>query len=167
MNFPLGLNLIHWNKYVKSSASESIRNAYFNVEWLSRFSRQPRQELLLWSNFRTVSIQTPNFCINYYKVYCKYFNSESIFALLILVCLELRSACESIEPVLIVWLGLPSNLVWLMKSLASELGLTIQMKPLVASWCICRKIKKRIPGKKLAVLLQPRQNKKACLSCQA
>ena len=30
--FPLGPNLIHWIKYMKSSASESIRKACFNFE---------------------------------------------------------------------------------------------------------------------------------------
>ena len=36
-------NQIHWLKYMKSSASESIRNAYFNLERLNRSSRLPRQ----------------------------------------------------------------------------------------------------------------------------
>ena len=47
----------------------------------------------------------------------------SIFRILNLVELQLRSASESIQPVLIIWVGLDSNLVRLMKRLASEPGL--------------------------------------------
>ena len=38
-------NLIHWIKCMKSSAPESIRNAYFNLERLSRSSRLARREV--------------------------------------------------------------------------------------------------------------------------
>ena len=48
----------------------------------------------------------------------------SIFRLLNLVRLQLRSASESIQPVLIIWVGLNSNEVRLMKSSASEPGLS-------------------------------------------
>ena len=50
-------NLIHWNKYMKSSASESIRNACFNLERLRRSFRparpriSPLGEWLLWNGF--------------------------------------------------------------------------------------------------------------------
>ena len=48
-------NLIHWIKYMKSSASESIRNACFNLERLSRSFRLawPRISPLerLWNSF--------------------------------------------------------------------------------------------------------------------
>ena len=47
----------------------------------------------------------------------------SIFRVLNLVQLQLRSASESIQPVLIIWAGLNSNQVRLMKSSASEPGL--------------------------------------------
>ena len=40
-----------------------------------------------------------------------------------LLRLELRAASESSQAVQIVWVGLNSNLVWLMKSSASEPGL--------------------------------------------
>ena len=38
-------NLIYWIKYMKSSASESIRNACFNLERLSRSFRLARPEI--------------------------------------------------------------------------------------------------------------------------
>ena len=48
-------NLIHWNKYMKSSASESIRNAYFNLERLRRSFRPTRSGISplewLWNGF--------------------------------------------------------------------------------------------------------------------
>ena len=47
----------------------------------------------------------------------------SIFRVVKLVELQLRSASESIQPVLIIWVGLTSNWVRLMKSSASEPGL--------------------------------------------
>ena len=51
----------------------------------------------------------------------------SIFRLLNLVQLQLRSASESIQPVFIIWVGLNSNEVWLMKSSASEKGLSFSV----------------------------------------
>ena len=48
-------NLIHCIKYMKSSASESIRNACFDLEQLSG------TEFRLWSVFETALIQRPNF----------------------------------------------------------------------------------------------------------
>ena len=47
----------------------------------------------------------------------------SIFPLLNLLRLELRSASESIQPNEIIWIGLNSN--QLMKGSASELGLRV------------------------------------------
>ena len=63
--------LIHWIKYMKSSASESIRNACFNSERLSR-------------SFRSVWPKWAFFAFD-------------------LVQLQIRSASESIQPVLIIW----------------------------------------------------------------
>ena len=54
----------------------------------------------------------------------------SIFLLLNLVRLELRSASEPIQPVQKIWIVLNSNLVRLMKSTASEPGLRLYLKPL-------------------------------------
>ena len=51
----------------------------------------------------------------------------SIFRLLNLVQLQLRSASESIQPVFIIWVGLNSNEVRLMKSSASEKGLSFSV----------------------------------------
>ena len=48
----------------------------------------------------------------------------SFFLLLNLVRLELRAASKSIQAVQIVRVGRNSNYVWLMKSSASELGLS-------------------------------------------
>ena len=48
-------NLTHWIKHVKSSTSKSIRNAYFNLEQLSRSSRLPQPGIStveqLWNSF--------------------------------------------------------------------------------------------------------------------
>ena len=48
-------NLIHWIKYMKSLASESIRNAYFNWERLSHSFCLAQPEILplerLWNDF--------------------------------------------------------------------------------------------------------------------
>ena len=50
-------NLIHWIKYMKSSASESIRNACLKMERLSRsFRLTPAGNLTLWSDFGTALI---------------------------------------------------------------------------------------------------------------
>ena len=51
----------------------------------------------------------------------------SIFRVLNLVQLQLRSASESVQPVLIIWVGLDSNQVRFLKSLASEPGLSLQL----------------------------------------
>ena len=75
-------NLIHWIKYMKSSASESIRNACFNLERLSRSFRLARPGISALDRF--------------WKILTTYFVSNSteinIFLLLNLVRLELRSA---------------------------------------------------------------------------
>ena len=101
-------NLIHWIKYMKSSASESIRNAYFNFEQLScSFClAQPGISPLewLWNGF------------------------DSDTELLNLVQLQLRLASiwsESIQPVQIIWVGLNLNEVQLMQKTASETGLRL------------------------------------------
>ena len=48
-------NLIPWIKYMKSSASESIKNGSAVLPaWLGR-------EFRLWNDFVTALIQTPNF----------------------------------------------------------------------------------------------------------
>ena len=48
-------NLVHRIKYMKSPASESIRNAWFNLEWLSRSVHLARLGIsyldLLWNAF--------------------------------------------------------------------------------------------------------------------
>ena len=48
-------NLIHWIKYMKSSSFESIRNACFNLERLSRSFRLTRPGIShlerLWNGF--------------------------------------------------------------------------------------------------------------------
>ena len=96
---------------MKSSASESIRNACFNLEQLRRPFRQAR----LWSDFGTALIQTTNVSCTEPNAYIiiTYFVSSltemSIIRLLNLVELQLRSASESIQPVLIVWVGLNSK----------------------------------------------------------
>ena len=75
----------------------------------------PGREFRLWSNFGTALIQTRNFSSTKPNalIIITYFVSSltkmSIFRLLNLVQLQLRSASESIQPVLIVWVRLNSN----------------------------------------------------------
>ena len=90
----------------------------------------PSREFRLWSDFReTALIQTPNFSCTEpnASIIIKYFVSSltemSIFLLLNLFRLELRSASESIQLFYIIWVGLNSNLVRLMKSSVFELDL--------------------------------------------
>ena len=70
-------NLIHRNKYIKSSASESIRNTWFNLERLSRPSRFARtgNSTLdeLWNGFDsdTDLFMYRTKSISYYNVFCK------------------------------------------------------------------------------------------------
>ena len=87
----------------------------------------PDREFRLWSDFGTALIQTPNFSCtepNYAQIIITYFVSSltemSIFRLLNLVHLQLRSASQSVQPVYIIWVSLNSNQVRLMKSSASE-----------------------------------------------
>ena len=117
-------NLIRYIKYMKSSMPESIRNASFNMERLSRSSRlaQPGISTFnrLWNGF--------DFDAVFSHAHITYFESSwaemSIFHLLNLVQLELRSASESIQPVKIIWVGLNNSnyKVRLMKSSGSDPG---------------------------------------------
>ena len=50
---------------MKSLAFESIRNACFNLERLSRSFRLAQPEFRLWNDFGTALIQTPNFSAVY------------------------------------------------------------------------------------------------------
>ena len=142
---------------MKSSASESIRNACFNLERLSRSSRpaQPGISPLgrLWNGFdlrsnlihrRLSTSQLPildppspvtwftsflsclptpyglpprasrGSAIHVFLVityFVRSLSKMSIFRLLNLVQLQLRSACESIQPLLINWVAHNSSLV--------------------------------------------------------
>ena len=117
-------NLIRYIKYMKSSMPESIRNASFNMERLSRSFRlaQPGISTFnrLWNGF--------DFDAVFSHAHITYFESSwaemSIFHLLNLVQLELRSASESIQPVKIIWVGLNNSnyKVRLMKSSGSDPG---------------------------------------------
>ena len=75
----------------------------------------PGREFRLWSDFGTALIQTTNFSCtepNAYIIityFVSSFTEMSIIRLLNLVELQLRSASESIQPVLIVWVGLNSK----------------------------------------------------------
>ena len=95
-------NLTHWIKYMKSSASESIRNACFNLERLSRSFRLARPGISPLDRLWTPLIQTPNFSCTEpnAEILITYFVSSltemCIFRLLNLVRLELRSASESL-----------------------------------------------------------------------
>ena len=84
-------NLIHWIKYMKSLASESIRNAYFNWERLSHSFclAQPGISPLerLWNDFDsdaklfTYRIKS----INYHNIFCKSLTEMGTFRLMNLV----------------------------------------------------------------------------------
>ena len=123
-------NPICYIKYMKSSMPESIRNASFNMERLSRSSRlaQPGISTFnrLWNGF--------DFDAVFSHAHITYFESSwaemSLFHLLNLVQLELRSASESIQPVKIIWVGLNNSnyKVRLMKSSGSEPGLIRRKK---------------------------------------
>ena len=89
---------------MKSSASESVRNACFNWERLSRSFRLVRPGIRLWSDVGAALIQTPNFSCTEpnAEIIITYFVSSltemTIFRLLNLVQLQLRSASELIQP---------------------------------------------------------------------
>ena len=77
-------NLIPRIKYMKSSASESIKNGSFNLERLSRSFRLAWPEIStlerLWNGFDSDAelFMCRTLCINYlnyYNVFCKQFNS--------------------------------------------------------------------------------------------
>ena len=79
-------NLIHWIKYMKSSASESVRNACFNLERLSRSFRLARPGISpldrLWNAFDSDAelFMYRTQCINYYNVFCKQFDRNEHFS---------------------------------------------------------------------------------------
>ena len=87
---------------MKSSVSESIRNACFNLERLGRSFRLARPGISPLDDFGTPLIQTPNFSGTApdAEILITYFVSSltemRIFRLLNLVRLELRSASESL-----------------------------------------------------------------------
>ena len=68
---------------MKSSASESVRNAYFNLEWLSRSLRLAWPGILTWNGFdsdaKLFNVQNL-YCINYNKVFCKQFDQNEYFS---------------------------------------------------------------------------------------
>ena len=111
-------NLIRYIKYMKSSMSESIRNASFNLEQLSRSFRLARPGIStlepLWFRRR------------FFQVHIAHFESSlaegSIFHFLNLSQLELRSASESIQAAKIIWVELNNSnyKVRLTKSSGSE-----------------------------------------------
>ena len=85
---------------MKRSASESIRNAYFNLEPF--FPPSPTGNFVfgttlerLWFRHRTFHAPNLMHKLLCYLSICKQFNSESSFLFLNLVRLELRSASES------------------------------------------------------------------------
>ena len=60
--FKLEPNLIHWIKYLKSLASERIKNVYFNLEWLTHSSRLAWPGISTLDRLGTALIKMPNFC---------------------------------------------------------------------------------------------------------
>ena len=99
---------------MKSLACESIRKACFNLERLSHSFRLARPEFCLWSDFGT-ALDAKLFIywtgyINYYNVFCEQFDRNEYFSRFELSSPAIRSASESIQPVLIIWVGLNSNI---------------------------------------------------------
>ena len=72
-------NLIHWILYMKSSASESVRNACFNFKHLSHSFRLARLGISplewLWKGFDSDAklFMYWTLCINYYNIFCEHF----------------------------------------------------------------------------------------------
>ena len=70
---------------MKSSASESIRNACFNLELFSRSFRLARSGISplerLWNGFDSDAehFMYRTYCINYYNVFCKQFDRNEHF----------------------------------------------------------------------------------------
>ena len=60
--FKLEPNLIHWIKYLKSLASERIKNVYFNLEWLTHSSRLAWPGISTLDRLGTALIKILNFC---------------------------------------------------------------------------------------------------------
>ena len=60
--FKLEPNLIHWIKYLKSLASEWIKNVYFNLERLTHSSRLAWPGISTLDRLGTALIKMPNFC---------------------------------------------------------------------------------------------------------
>ena len=80
---------------MNSSESESIRNACFNLERLSRYFRLARPGISplerLWNGFDSDAE------LNHYNVFCMRFDGlMNMFRFLNLVQLQLRSASEAI-----------------------------------------------------------------------
>ena len=79
-------NLIHWIKYMKSSASESIRNACFNLERLSRSFRLARPGISPLDRLRNAFDSDAALfmyrtkCRNSYNVFCKQFDRNAYFS---------------------------------------------------------------------------------------
>ena len=79
-------NLIHWIKYMKSSVSESIRNACFNLERISRSFRLAGPGISpldrLWNAFDSDAeiFMYRTKCRNSYNVFCKQFDRNAHFS---------------------------------------------------------------------------------------
>ena len=76
---------------MKSSASEAIWNAYFNLDWLSRSSHLAWLGIStverLWNSFDSDAelfmyrtFHVPNLIVNYYIVFCKQFDQNEHFS---------------------------------------------------------------------------------------
>ena len=69
---------------MKSSASESVRNACFNLERLSRFFRLARPGISsldrLWNAFDSDAQMYRTECINSYNVFCKQLGGNEHFS---------------------------------------------------------------------------------------
>ena len=71
---------------MKSSASEAIRNAYFNLDWFSHSSHLAWLGILtvkrLWNGFDSDAelFMHRTSCVNYYIVFCKQFDQNEHFS---------------------------------------------------------------------------------------
>ena len=99
------LNLIHWIKYLKSSAPQSIRNACFNLEqlscsfYLAKLGISSLERLCNSFNSDAEIFMYRTLCINYYNLFCKQFDQNEHFlrveltSAAIMIGVWINSAC--------------------------------------------------------------------------
>ena len=120
---------------MKSLTSKSIRNAYFNLERLSRALFTPSPA----GNFDCgmTLIQTPNFSCTNLKalIIISYYFASSLTKMGIFLLFYLVRCLNQFRPSKLI--GLNSNYVRLMKSSASEPSLSLKITPRYTGHSFC------------------------------